>query len=343
MRKPWTRREKRNWPSVLEMPKKCFPPSGQTQRPIAESPQSFCSNTIEVEVDSARQAATSEFETPPQRTATTQTSSFLSKMASAALPMWKALPKHLIPETRRETIDMLENKLDLCSTATPEDDLTANDYIKSLTSVSAEPLLSFLKNEIEAVLFLYATVNPITARVNTAIIQRFDKPTHEYASQVLNPTFLPKETMLQFLYRIQNPGKRATFPTDPQLNMMLLRTLKHIPELGHVPFQNPAPTYQQIIDGSIWNNMEQIIDGSINILIVIETTAALPITISSNPRRTTTSKLCEYCQKPGHEARNCWMKYPEKRPTTAGMMHLLSFMSEDQSDMIREWRGHSSG
>lgn len=76
-------------------------------------------------------------------------------------PLWKQLPKHWVPLTGKETVEMLETKLDMCA-AVMIDRVQADAYVQVLTSVSTEPLLSFLKNKIDAVLPLYATINPPT-------------------------------------------------------------------------------------------------------------------------------------------------------------------------------------
>lgn len=140
---------------------------------------------------------------------------------------------------------------------------------------------------------------------------------------MLNPMFLPRETPLQFLNRIRHAAARATFPADQQPKMTLIRALKHIPELSHVLFRQPPPTY------------EVIVNDCINILVMVgeklEASSALPTSSASNIRRTfANDRVCDYCNKSGHEVRNCWQKYPNKRPTTDQMFQLLSFMNGDQ-------------
>lgn len=238
-------------------------------------------------------------------------------------PMWKSLPKHLVPLTGKESMDTLETKLDLCADTVANDPVTVDQYIRSLTTVAVDPLLSFLKKDIVAVMPLYATINDIPVRVKTAILQRFDRPSHEYAFQVLNPSFQPRETPLQFLNRLRHAAARATFPTDQQPKMTLIRALKHIPELSHVLFRQPPPTY------------EVIVNDCINILVMVgeklEASSTLPTSSAGNIRRTfATNNVCDYCGKSGHEVRNCWQKYPNKKPTTDQMFQLLSFMNGEQ-------------
>lgn len=261
---------------------------------VGKSPNSFHSDPVDPtpEVDPIINPPEQPVPEPPRRPP-------MEQPQPQQQPLWKLLRKHLVPLTGKESIEMLETKLDMCATAIGNDILPA-DYIQSLTSVSTEPLLSFLKNEIDAVLPLYAAINPVTNRIKTAVLQRFDKPAHEYATQVLNPCFQQKKTPLQFLYRIRNAGRRATFPADAQPKMTQIRTLKHIPELAHVLFAVPAPTY------------EQIVNNSINILVIIgeklESSSSIPTSTSTNSRRTAAGKPCEHCNKMGHEARNCWQR-----------------------------------
>lgn len=59
-------------------------------------------------------------------------------------------------------------------------------------------------------------------------LARFDRLVHEYAAQVQNPAFKEKESVLQYLTRLQLAGSR--FPIDQQPRTQRIRSLRHVPE-----------------------------------------------------------------------------------------------------------------
>lgn len=177
-------------------------------------------------------------------------------------------------------------------------------------------------------------LNPSSRRILTATLARFDRPTHEYAAQIQNPMIGEKESILKFLSRLRVAGTRSAFPADQQPRIQLIRALRHVPELQSILQAQPLPPMQEMITSCINVRMGDKIDNTENVP---------PIQQSTPQRREkSTTSRCSFCNRQGHDERNCWSKHPEKKPTTGQLLQWFQEFSfaetEDSNDIEREFR-----
>lgn len=260
----------------------------------------------------------------------------INEMENNNIPaIWKEVPKFVCPITGNEDIDSMESKLKSCQRYATKYNLELDDYTEALKEVSTEKFLNFLNHELPAVLPIYENVNPAARRILSATLARFDRPTHEYAAQIQNPMINEKESVLKFLSRLRVAGTRSAFPLDQQPRVQLIRALRHVPELQSILQAQPLPAMQDMITSciNVLVRMGDKIEDSENIP---------PIQQSTQQRR---DKLmtarCAFCNRQGHDERNCWSKHPEKKPTNGQLLQLFqefSFAETEDSTEERDFR-----